>query len=89
MKNYRMSGRRRSACVAKGRGGMVVCADRRAAEIGAEVLKHGGNAFDAAVAVSLALAVTEPTCSGLGGSGFMTAYPAKEKKVLQKRRSGS
>lgn len=82
MKNYRISGKRRNSCVARGRGGMVVCADRRAAEIGVDVLQRGGNAFDAAVAVSLALAVTEPTCSGLGGSGFMTAYLAKEKKKI-------
>ena len=78
MKYMRISGKKRKDCVAKGKGGMVVTATREASQIGIEILKKGGNAFDAAVAVSLALAVTEPECSGLGGNGFMTAHLAKE-----------
>ena len=76
MKYYRINGKKRKECIARGRGGMVVSASPFASEAGIAVMKKGGNAFDAAVAVSLVLAVVEPTCSGLGGNGFMTAYLA-------------
>ncbi len=50
---------------------MVVTAERHATQIGVEVLRDGGNAIDAAVAVGMALAVTEPNAGNLGGGGFM------------------
>jgi gamma-glutamyltranspeptidase/glutathione hydrolase len=51
--------------------GAVAAVERRAAEIGARVLAEGGNAIDAAVATSFALAVTYPAAGNLGGGGFM------------------
>ena len=53
------------------RNAMVVTAERHATEIGVGVLRDGGNAVDAAVAIGLALAVTEPNAGNLGGGGFM------------------
>ena len=52
--------------------GMVVTAQRLASDIGAQVLRDGGNAVDAAVAVGYALAVAYPAAGNLGGGGFMT-----------------
>jgi len=53
----------------------------KATQIGLSVLKHGGNAIDAAVAVSFALAVTHPQAGNLGGGGFLVYYDAKTKSV--------
>lgn len=60
--------------------GMVVAQEGRAALIGAEVLKRGGNAVDAAVAVGFAMAVTYPRAGNLGGGGFMLIHLAKGKR---------
>ena len=51
---------------------MVVSAQRLASEVGAEMLRAGGNAVDAAVAVGYALAVVHPCCGNIGGGGFAT-----------------
>jgi len=56
--------------------GMVVSAQHLASDVGATVLRQGGNAVDAAVAVGYALAVTHPCCGNLGGGGFMVIHLA-------------
>ncbi len=55
----------------RGKGGIVTAQNRQAAHIGAEVLAAGGNAVDAAVAVSFAIGVLEPWMSGIGGVGAL------------------
>jgi gamma-glutamyltranspeptidase/glutathione hydrolase len=59
-------------------GGMVAAAHRRAAEVGARVLEAGGDAVDAAVAVSFAIGVVEPWMSGPAAGGAMVVWRAEE-----------
>ncbi len=59
--------------------GMVVAQEPLAADVGLAVLKNGGNAVDAAVAVGFALAVTHPSAGNIGGGGFMLVRLANGK----------
>ena len=61
-----------SPAPAKAPNGMVVTSQRLASEAGAEILRRGGNAIDAAVSVGYALAVVHPCCGNIGGGGFAT-----------------
>ncbi|OCW58644.1 gamma-glutamyltranspeptidase [Hoeflea olei] len=69
------------------REAMVSVQEAVAAEVGLQVMKDGGNAVDAAVAVALALAVTLPRAGNLGGGGFMLVHDAKsgETKAIDYR----
>jgi gamma-glutamyltranspeptidase/glutathione hydrolase len=62
--------------------GMVVSAQHLATQVGVDVLKHGGSAIDAAVAVGYALAVVYPSAGNLGGGGFMTIWFADGRKTF-------
>ena len=65
----------------KGLTAMVAAANPMAVDAGLAVLKRGGDAVDAAVAVQAVLGLVEPQSSGLGGGAFMTFYDAKTRKV--------
>ncbi len=64
------------------RHGMVVCQEATACRVGIDILKRGGNAVDAAVAVGFALAVTLPRAGNLGGGGFMLIHSSQANRTV-------
>ena len=64
------------------RHAMVVTAQHLATEVGVRILKQGGNAVDAAVAIGYALAVVHPCCGNIGGGGFMVIHLASGRNLF-------
>src|ERR1022692_813640 len=67
--------------VAVGTGGAVASDDVEATSAGLEVLRGGGNAIDAAVAVAATLGVADPFVAGIGGGGYLVYYDARTHRV--------
>ena len=74
---------------AVGTRAMVTSAHSLATMAGIDILKKGGNAFDAAIAVASTLNVVEPNASSLGGNGFVTAYSVKTGEVYSLHMTGA
>ncbi|WP_406337020.1 gamma-glutamyltransferase [Streptomyces sp. NBC_00649] len=72
---------KQAVAVAVGSGGAVSSVNPYASQAGLDVLRHGGNAADAAVATAAALGVVEPYSAGVGGGGYFVYYNAKTGKV--------
>jgi len=73
---------RASLPLVSGKNTVVVTEQHKASDVGLQILKEGGNAVDAAVAVGYALAVTAPCCGNLGGGGFMLIHQASGKDIF-------
>jgi gamma-glutamyltranspeptidase/glutathione hydrolase len=74
--------------VVRARHGMVACSQPLASEVGLSILKRGGNAVDAAIAMAAMLNVTEPMMTGIGGDAFALVYWAKTKELRGLNASG-
>jgi gamma-glutamyltranspeptidase/glutathione hydrolase len=70
-----------TASIVRANHQMVVAAHPIAAEIGRDILRQGGSAVDAAIAMQIALTLVEPQSSGIGGGGFLLHYAAATQKV--------
>ena len=64
------------------RNGMVATQEKHATRVGVEILRQGGNAVDAAVAVGFAMAVTHPQAGNIGGGGFMLVHLAASNRTI-------
>ncbi|MCV9879817.1 gamma-glutamyltransferase [Brenneria izbisi] len=71
-----------SAPAVEAKNGMVVSSQYLASQVGVDIMKMGGNAIDAAVAVGYAQAVVNPCCGNIGGGGFMTIHLADGKDIF-------
>lgn len=71
-----------------GQNGMVATSQPLATQIGIDILKNGGNAIDAAIAVNAALGLMEPTGSGIGGDLFAIVWSAEDQKLYGLNASG-
>jgi gamma-glutamyltranspeptidase/glutathione hydrolase len=74
--------------VVRSRHGMVATSQPLASQTGLDILKRGGNAVDAAIAIAAVLNVTEPNMTGIGGDAFMLVWNAKTKTLAGLNASG-
>ena len=65
-----------------GHDGMIATQHYLASEVGATMMRNGGNAVDAAIAAGLAIGIVEPWASGIGGGGYMTIHLADQQRTL-------
>ncbi|CAX56899.1 gamma-glutamyltransferase [Erwinia pyrifoliae] len=79
---YTLHAQAASAPAVEARHGMVVSSQAIASQVGVDILKQGGNAIDAAVAVGYAQAVVNPCCGNIGGGGFMLIHLAGGKETF-------
>src|SRR6201988_784317 len=86
--NRRTSGDKPGRSVVRSQHAMVASSQPLASQVGLEVLKRGGNAVDAAIAMAAMLNVTEPMMTGIGGDAFMLVYWSKTRELKGLNASG-